>query len=59
MASLGAQTLVYLRVGGQDVVAISSHQTRLKEGQPVEIDFDERRLFVFRRDDGHRIEMQD
>lgn len=59
LASLGSQTLVYLRVGGQDVVTISSHQTRLKEGQPVEIDFDERRLFVFRKDDGRRIDMQD
>lgn len=59
LASLGAQTLVYLRVGGQDVVTISSHQTRLKEGQPVEIDFDERRLFVFRKDDGRRIDTQD
>jgi multiple sugar transport system ATP-binding protein len=53
---LGGEALVYLDLEGHQVLAKSSAFEGLEEKRMVGIDFDPRHLFVFRKQDGSRLD---
>jgi multiple sugar transport system ATP-binding protein len=55
ISSLGNENLLYIDVMGQEILASVTDAGLFKEGQTVQIDFDETTLFLFLKEDGGRI----
>ena len=55
ISALGNENLLYIDVMGQEILASVTDAGLFKEGQTVQIDFDETPLFLFRKEDGARI----
>lgn len=55
ISSLGNEKLLYIGVTGQEILATVTDSGPFEEGRTVQIDFDERHLFLFRKKDGARI----
>ena len=56
-ASLGTQTLLYVKTGAHQMLSMSAPDAQFREDESVGIDFDERNLFVFSRASGKRIKL--
>jgi len=55
ISALGNENLLYIDVMGQEILAAVTDAGLFKEGQTVQIDFDETPLFLFRKEGGARI----
>jgi multiple sugar transport system ATP-binding protein len=53
---VGGETLLYLSMAGKEILAKVSEQTSFNEGDEIGISFDEKKLFLFNKETGKRVE---